>query len=221
MSTATSKQAMHSLTVIEQQDPTLKHYSTLHSGYLAALVRATVRGTLPELGKLQKFLRLAESVLKPIFEGEKIVLAATSGTRTIAQARHVFTGHLDPDFTKWGLDVPARSTVATPVALYEMVKDGNFGSIFGDFDRNLDDLCFTQDQIVHFVENYPARLRKDGYAAFFLFKVGGEFFVADVYRYSDGRPGVHVFRFSSDYVWHAEYRHRVVVPQLDTLAALA
>lgn len=219
MSTATSKQLMHTATIIEQQNPSKEHYETLHAGPLAALVKATVQGTLPELGKLQKFLGIAEPVLKPIFEGEKIALAATSGTRTIAGARHVFTGHLDVEFTKWGLDVPAKPTVAIPVAIHEIVKDGNFATIFGDFSRDLDDLCFTQDQIVSFVENHPTRLRIDGYATFFLFRVGGEYFVALADRRSVDGPNVFVNRFSCDDFWFAENRHRVVVPQLGTLVA--
>ncbi|MEK7118452.1 MAG: hypothetical protein AAB869_02470 [Patescibacteria group bacterium] len=216
MSTATSKQAMHSLTLIEQQNPSKEHYDTLHAGPLAALVKAAVRGTLPELGKLEKFLGLAEPVLMRMFEGEEIVLTATSGTRTIAEARHVFTGFLDSNFTNWGLDVPAKPTSTTPVAVHEMLNDASFKDIFGDFSQNLDDLCFTQDQIVSFVENHHAQLRGNGYATLFLFKVGGEYFVAFVSRGSGGRLSVGVCRFSYGNVWYAGLRHRVVVPQLGT-----
>lgn len=210
---------MHSLTIIEQQNPSKEHYETLHAGPLAALVKAVVQGTIPELGKLQKFLGLVKSVLKQMFECEQVILTATSGARTIAKARHVFTGYLDSNFTNWGLDVPAKSVATTPVAIYEMVKNAGFRDIFGDFGRDLDDLCFTQDQIVSFVENHPARLRKDGYATFFLFKVGGEFFVAYVDLYSADRPDVGVFRFSDGLVWSAEGRPWVVVPQLGTSVA--
>ena len=74
-------------------------------------------------------------------------------------------------------------------------------------------MCLTQAQIVEFCRTEKDKLSQDWYT-FFLFKVGGEFFVAFVYFVVGGQLRVGSYRFSRDGVWNAEYRHRIVVPQL-------
>ncbi len=144
----------------------------------------------------------------------KVELPATNGTRTIAKAKQTFTGYLDVGFKN--LDVSSLPTPATPIEVYEQVKDGTFAAIFGSVGRNLDDLCFTQEQIISFAEGYPNLLHPESYGTFFLFKVNGEYFVANVLRYSGERLSVHVRRFARDSVWSAEDCRRVVLPQLTT-----
>lgn len=142
-----------------------------------------------------------------------ITITATSGAKTIASATDVFTSGIDADFKNWGLDVPGEAKPDTLVEVHEMVTDGNFKTIYESLGRNLDNLCFTQEQIIAFVRGHKKWLRTGGYATFFLFKVAGEFFVALVYLNAGGRPSVVVRRFSSDRVWFADDRRRIVVPQ--------
>lgn len=153
-------------------------------------------------------------ILRLISGGESIVIAATSGTKTIASATDVFTWGIDSDFTNWGLNVPSEAKPETSVQVFEQSQDGNFRTIFGGDGRSLDDLCFTQEQIVEFVRNHKNWLRTDSYATFFLFKEAGQFFVADVSLASGARPGVLAYRFGVGRVWGAECRRRVVLPQL-------
>lgn len=135
---------------------------------------------------------------------EKILLPATSGKKTIAQAKDVFSW-IDLDFKEWGTDVKGKATKELAVSVYENDKDRTFKEMFtGD----LDSLCLTQEQIIEF-----GRQAEVGWY-FLLFKVASEFFVARVSRNADGNRGVNVNRFSDDHVWFAEFRGRVVVPQL-------
>ncbi len=152
-------------------------------------------------------------ILKLISAGKKVRIAATGGKRTIAKAKKTFPGFIDSDFVNYGCDVVEESKPETSTEVYEMTDDGDFSKIFGGFGINLDLLCFTQDQIIEFVETQPDWLRKDGYGTLFLFKVNGEFFVASV-RVDVGGLEVHARRFSRNCVWGGDYRHRVVVPQL-------
>jgi len=145
-----------------------------------------------------------------------VTIPATTGARTIAQAKKTFPGYIDSDFANWGLNVPSPSTPDTSVEVHEQVKDGTFATIFGSLGKNLDDLCFTQGQNISFVEVHPELLHPEGYGTFFLFKVNGEYFVAGVDRRSGGRLQAYVYRFSFDDVWYAEYRSRFVFPQLGT-----
>ncbi len=153
------------------------------------------------------------SYLKLISDGKKVVIASTDGKETIANAQKIFPSGIDSDFKNWNLDVPSTPTKETKTQVFEMVKDGMFKDIFGSFGENLDRLCFTQSQIIFFVKNHAKWLRTGGYGTFFLFKVGKDYFVANVYLNSDGLY-VYVDRFSCGYVWCAEYRRRIVVPQL-------
>lgn len=162
------------------------------------------------------FLELATVVkgcLKLLSGDTVITIGATDGTETLAEAGDVFTGWVDDDFKNWKTNKPGKATGETPVQVYEMAENADFAQIFGGFDRELDDLCLSQGQIKSFAANHRDWLRKDGYATFFLFKVGTEFFVAYVRVGSDGDLGVDAYRFDYGFVWSAESLRRVVVPQ--------
>jgi hypothetical protein len=153
-------------------------------------------------------------ILRCISVGEQIVIGATTGAKTITSATDVFTWGIDPDFKNWGLDVPGEAKPETPVQVSEMVRDGDYRTIYGSIGQDLNTLRFTQEQIIAFVRDHKKWLRTGGYATFFLFKVENEFFVANVGSNDDGRPDASVLRFSSGRVWDAGIRHRIVLPQL-------
>ncbi|MHB1316866.1 MAG: hypothetical protein ACYCZW_03375 [Minisyncoccota bacterium] len=156
------------------------------------------------------------SCLKLISLGEKILIPATTGKRTIAKAKAVFPGYIDGDFVNYGCDIEGASAPETQTDVYELVEDGNYRKIFGSFGVNLDLLCLTQDQIITWVENNRHWLRTDGYGTFFLFKENGEFFVAHVSFDGAGALEVYVSQLSDGLVWYAFSRHRIVFPQLTT-----
>lgn len=131
---------------------------------------------------------------------------------TIAKSDDVFTGWIDSDFERWGTDVKSPQTEETDLAVLEMDKNGTFKETFDSVSKDTDSMCLTQAQIIAFVNEHKDKLRTEGYGTFFLFKVNDEVFVASVDLDSDERPDAFVGRFSDDYVWYAEYRHRVVVP---------
>jgi hypothetical protein len=160
-----------------------------------------------------------QGCLKRILDGEQIVIGKTDGKQTLANAKDVFTGWVDPDFVNYGCDVEGKPAPETPVEVFEMVEDGDFARIFGGFNVSLDELCLSQHQIKSFAKDHRDKLRTDGYGTFFLFKVAkgndSEFFVAYVDFDDGGRLEVSVHRFSDDHVWYAGFRRRIVVPQLN------
>jgi hypothetical protein len=156
--------------------------------------------------------------VKLISGAETLELNETDGKATIAKAEDTFPGWIDRDFENYGTNVQSPATKKTKVTVHEIIKDGTFAEIFNGMSDDLNKLVMTQSQIIQFVRKYRQWLRTDGFATFFLFKVGNEFFVARVRFGVGGRLGVYVYRFSSDDVWDAEDRHRIVVPQL-TLAS--
>ena len=164
--------------------------------------------------ELKKLIPGIVGCLKLISLGEKVTIPATTGKRTIAKATKIFTGYIDADFVNYGCDVQGASAPETQTDVYELVEDGDFRKIFGSFGINLDLLCFTQNQIIAWVETNHKRLCTEGYGTFFLFKENGEFFVASVGFGDTGALKVHVLRLSSDRVWFAGGRPRIVLPQL-------
>lgn len=175
--------------------------------------------------ELQKFLKNfpqddgvetqpeVQPILHRLFEDKIITLAPCDGSRYIAKEKGVFKAFIEDLFKSWGLNKRGKSTPGTNVSVFEMVKDATFAQMFGSLGSDLDKLCLSQHQIVEFCEKYPEKLLQDGYATFFLFKEGNQFYVAGVYVYSDGLH-VHVNRLEGDGVWFGDCRHHVVVPHL-------
>lgn len=168
----------------------------------------------------EELLRLATGdlgCLKQIFVGEEIIIPPTTKGRKIRNMKSLFPGGIYFDFNRTECDIVESATPKIAADMYEMVENGNYRKIFGGFGLNLDLLCFTQEQIIAWLEIHQSRLRSDGVSTFFLFKAGDQFFVANVIVHSIGFL-VDVFRFSYKRVWTANHRHRVVVPQLTTTA---
>lgn len=138
-----------------------------------------------------------------------VTLKASRGKATIARANDVFAGCVDSDFENWGTDRKEKDAPETELAVCELTEDGTFAQIFS----KPEEMCLTQGQIVEFCRSHKDQLQKDWYA-FFLFKVGDEVFVANVYFVDRGRLGAGVFRFSHGHAWRAEHRRRIVIPQL-------
>ncbi|MEI8062352.1 MAG: hypothetical protein WCG97_03590 [bacterium] len=154
--------------------------------------------------------------LKLISAGKRVVIGATQGTETLASADDMFS-YISPEFKNWGCDKDEQSTSEVAVEVYEQTEDAVYPKIFGDVDQNLDRLVLTTSQIKSFVVNNAKDYFLEGeeWTCFrFLFKVGNEFFVADIRVLSDGDRAVRIFRFLDGSVRHAQYRHRIVVPQL-------
>lgn len=145
-------------------------------------------------------------------KNESIIIEKCDGTETLAQAEKVFKSGIDPDFKNWKLDTASKATEETAVQVHEIFKDSTFTQMFGSLVADLDKLCLTQHQIKSFCKNHPDWLRKDGYGIFFLFKVGGNFFVARVDVDSDGLD-VSIFGLEYVDVWGAGYLRRLVVPK--------
>jgi hypothetical protein len=154
-------------------------------------------------------------IIKLISAGKCVVIGATKGTETLASANDVFSS-ISPDFKNWGCDKTELVTPDMAVLVYEQVEDADYPTIFGSLDQNLDRLILTTPQIKNFVVNHAKEYLLDAeWTCFrFLFKAGNELFIADVRVLSDGNREVRVTRFLDGSVRHAEYHHRIVVPQL-------
>ena len=166
---------------------------------------------------------LSKSLLIPQYQrlisgGQRLVLAATDGTRTFVKSAGMFPGYFDSDFHNWNTDVPSTATVETLFQVYEHEKDGNFAQVFGSLKRPHASLFFTQDQALEVVASHATWFCPKGWATFIPFTVRGEYLVAVVSRCGDDELGLDVSRFSHCHVWGAVQHYRFVIPQLVPVA---
>lgn len=150
----------------------------------------------------------------PLYVGETIMVPATKGSVTLADSSAVFPGWLDADLKNWQTNKRGKNTKSQALRIWEQSKDGNFKQMFESLGP-LDQSCLSQAQIAAFCVTHCDKLRQEGLGTFFLFKVGAEYFFAFVYVDVDGRLKLNVHRLDNLYVWNAQNRYRVVVPQLD------
>jgi hypothetical protein len=156
-------------------------------------------------------------ILRFISGGEKLMIEALDGSSYIYDDKIVFKSYIDGDFKNWGLNWPSPVTTETLVDVSEMVNNGTFIQIFNEITNNLDKIVMTQAQIIRFWEKYPSWLREDGCSTFFLTKVKAKYFVVRV-RVSSHGMAVFVNWLKNDSIWKGNGRHRVVSPQLISLA---
>lgn len=142
---------------------------------------------------------------------DQVELAPTFGRVTLATSNHVFNP-LDPNLKRWKTDRVGIDTNMSTALVYEMTQDGIFSACFGSCTKSLSSLVWQQGQIREFCVSHPRLLRQGGYNTFFLFETEGVLFVAGVYA-SGKNLSIRVHDFRSTFIWHAVYRHRLVVPE--------
>jgi hypothetical protein len=183
------------------------------AGNGGAMSRAFEKLFLPSLEEQPSVTPAPDRIFHRLFVDEKIIVGATDGMKTMAEARGVFTGYLDPNFKSWGTDKSCQqATKPTKAVIYELWADATFSQMCGSF-ADLNTLVWEQSQIVKFCQEHSNKLRQGVNVAFFHFKVGDELFVALVDVFAGGLRAL-VRRFGHDHVWRAGNGRLVVVPQL-------
>lgn len=151
-----------------------------------------------------------DEFLSLISEGESLVLDPTDGTEVLANAEDVFV-YIDLEFEKQ--DKPGPATEEVTVAVYELALDATYAEMLGSLSENLRESCLTQAQIKGFARKYSSWM---GRVCLFLFESHEQFFLADVnIDDSNGELEIHLGEFNDPIRCNADYRDRVVVPQLD------
>lgn len=165
---------------------------------------------------LQEFLKDDDksSILTRLYAHEEIVIGSTTGKEILVDAKNVFTGYLDPDFSNLGTNKPSKATRDATVAIYKTQKGTTFVEMFGSLGE-LNNLTLTQGQIIEFCRTHSDKLRQNGEATFFLFEVEGKCFVVDVRVYERKNAlEAYVDRSDNNHPWSAYSQLWLVVPQL-------
>ena len=154
--------------------------------------------------------------LKRLFNGESFAVGAMKSTKTFEES-----GFFPGGVYNENLLGTAKPTSAIKVVFDELIEDGKFPDFLGNTALELERRRLYRGHVIKSCETHRDRFRKDGYATFAVITKDDEpvkddlsnVFVARVHFGGRGRLGVGVGQFSYDYVWGAEYQHRVVSPQ--------
>ncbi len=153
--------------------------------------------------------------LEPLFEGVEI--DPTDATTTDDDAKRVFSGGYDPAL----LGVKSKPASKTKTRVDKLVVNGKFADFLGKTASELEARRLQWEQGIKFCVDHKGKLRKGGYATFFVCTTDGEAVLEDLSNvfvavvYFDGRGQLSVYRdsVSFDYTWYAGFGHRVVSRQ--------
>ncbi len=158
-------------------------------------------------------------VLRLLTTEKKLIIKATDGKKTLAQAKDTFNGFIDPKFKNRGLDNPGVATPDTPIDMYEVIADATFKDMFCSLSGDLDKLCLTQSQIEEFCRTNNDLLQGDVYGMFFLFREDYGYFLVARVCINSGGLAIYYNRFDHwpsipgiEYVWGGDRFYRVIVP---------
>lgn len=144
--------------------------------------------------------------LRRLYRTEKIILGATDGTETL-RGSGVFLGGV------YGLSAVFKPIRApeTIAAIFEITESGKFTDFFGFRERRRP---WEESQVVAFCRDHRNRMSDDrrGYGFVTLFEmVGGLVVLVDMDTYK--QFSAHVLHLGYDIMWHASFKHRVVMPE--------
>jgi hypothetical protein len=149
---------------------------------------------------------------KLLYSSEKIIIDPCDGTKTLSSAKDVFPAGIDGFFRHEHFSSEIATKV-TEVKVYEAATDDTFSGMFYSFSNDLDELCFTQHQVVNFCKKYPKLLCQNRIETFFLIKVCNEYFIAPVVTFPTGLD-VAIYEFNYNRLQKASNLHRIVIPKL-------
>lgn len=150
------------------------------------------------------------------------VIEARGGSATIANARKTFPGYIDPKFKEWGLNKPGKASSETSIRIWRLndqigpyeVAPITLNAAYRLFQVPLENLCFTQSQIIYLCQTFPEKISplsgRGSKGTFFLLKEKNHYYVAKVSRDGDGL-GISAYHLNERKKWKAE-QYLFVVP---------
>lgn len=119
-------QATHTLTIIGQKDPELKHIKILHDGPLSDLLEAIMKGTLPSRDEVRKFYGLTPTILELV---SMVVVVPATTSKFVASEQFKLKNnggicsYLGDNFLKWFGEKIEEPSVETALQYYKLLKD--------------------------------------------------------------------------------------------------
>ena len=172
--------------------------------------------------EIKKFVRKepcwvkTDACLKLVSGRETLTIPACTGDRTLRGIKGTLNSCNGSVFGCYQPESNSTATNKISVEVYELTKSVTLARMFTSLSFNLDALSLTENQIVIFMEKYLNWLQFDVMTTLFLFKNGGNFFVANVYTSTVGsRIMIDLYPLDTCIRFEDYPRRRVVVAKID------
>lgn len=144
---------------------------------------------------------------------ERLFIGGTLGRRNIAEAIHLFS-HIDPTFEELKCGAKGEPRGKTPVSVHEIIGTTTYGDMFASVCTNMQELSFTQGQILAFVEKNSLWLLDSSFTTIFPLKVRDSFFAVQI-RSPHSNADLEICRheLSTAIAWVHGVRRRAVFPE--------
>ena len=153
-------------------------------------------------------------IFSPIFG--TVVMEALNGKISMSIMKKIFKGGMEMSLQNYIQSKPNRATVETLLEVRELIENATLAKIFTKISCDLNKIAMSMAQIVCFCEKHSNFLREEGYATFFLTRIGNEFFVIFVCQENRGlSAGMKRIDFLPQ--CFAESKHRVVTPRIESV----
>lgn len=131
---------------------------------------------------------------------------------------------LAKDVFQKAMFVKANQLKLISIQEYELIKPAKYADMFTSLTDNLDEICFSQVQIIEFCKKHSEKFRPNNYAYLFLTKINEEYCVANVRLYSVLSETLNVYVYplfdedennkeGSNFIWECnEFPPHIFVP---------
>ncbi len=170
MSIATAKQAVHTMAVIEQQNPSREDYEVLHAGFLAALIQAARRGKLDDLAHFRKVIGLGIFELVVPHVRCSASVAFRVGDRFIVdESAEVPISFLNENWKSWFGDMVVGATEACDLEVHKLTEDSLDKPIIEEIGQ---ELCETSPAVLYAMMK-NGHLSKDKWYLLYMKDING------------------------------------------------
>ncbi len=133
-------------------------------------------------------------ILRHLTSNKRISIRACDGSKTIADSKGIFK-YIHSHFKEYDANRPGKLTKETDIEMYELCSPASIPHMFNTVNKNPELLCFTQHQILDFIEQNEDQPRKGGYGTFFLYNSGLNIFAANI-RFDDKDSQLEAFIYN-------------------------
>ena len=151
--------------------------------------------------------------LKEIESDKKILISNFSKFGKISESKNIFNSWIDLNFSRLEIQDPALRINDFEISFYEVVGEGSYLKAFESIYENLDQLCFSEEQISCFCKQFLRKNNLDNFVNYFLVKTEVGYAIVSVNNF-EGNFSVGLLRLSNEKIFSLFKRIRIIAPKI-------
>ncbi|NCD06105.1 MAG: hypothetical protein EOL97_08300 [Spirochaetia bacterium] len=151
--------------------------------------------------------------MKEIESNKKILISNFSKFGKISESKKIFNSWIDLNFSRLEIQDPALRINDFEISFYEVVGEGTYLKAFESIYKNLDQLCFSEEQISCFCKQFLRKNNSNDFVNYFLVKTEVGYAIVSVNGFeSDFSVGL--IRLNNDKIFTFFKRIRIIAPKI-------